>query len=122
MTSNRAHILNQVAAGDLSPEEAAERLRGAPAAGPAREGRGVAAGMRWLRIRVTNLATGRAKVNVNVPLSWVAAGLRFGTQFAPQIGGVDLESLLADIEAGTSGRLIDVEDYDDGERVEIYVE
>jgi hypothetical protein len=37
---------------------------------------------RWFRVRVTNLETGRTKVNVNLPLGLVKFGLRLGRALA----------------------------------------
>lgn len=122
MTSSNAQILNLLADGQISPEEAAARMRGEqpaaakPAAAPA------SMSGRWLHIRVTDLSTGRPRVNVNLPLTWVALGLQIGARHAPQIGDVDLQSLFQQIQSGASGHLVEVEDHDDGERVEIYVD
>ena len=77
---------------------------------------------RWLRIRVTDLYSGQQKVNVNLPMGWVAAGLRLGAQYSPEVGQLDLAQLLADLEAGTIGQIMDVEDLDDGTRVQIFVD
>jgi hypothetical protein len=136
MENSRADILSQLAAGTISAEQAAAQLRGEPAvpvppaaavppvepAPPAPPAPPVAASQRWLRVRVTDLATGRAKVNVNLPLTWVAAGLRIGKNYSPQLEGLDLGALLGDLEAGADGQLVDVEDVEDGERVQIYVD
>jgi len=115
----RTDILNQVAAGQLSAEEAA-RLLSAPSAGS--RAPDPAPADRWLRIRVTDLATGRQKVNVNLPMTWVDVGLKLGGRYHAQMAGIDLGDLFQQIQAGAQGRLIEVEDLDDGERVEIFVE
>src|SRR5512147_107782 len=65
---------------------------------------------RWLRIRVTNLTTQAAKVNVNLPLGLVNAGLRIGQRYAPELNGVDWDQLLEDIQNGVNGKLVEVED------------
>jgi hypothetical protein len=134
MDSYRADILAQLAAGDISAEQAAERLRGGPRpippippVPPVPPVAPVApippaALNRWLRIRVTDLESGRARVNVNVPLSWVALGLRLGAERAPELERLDLGELLAHLDSGASGQIVDVEDLDDGQRVQIYVD
>lgn len=121
MTSPNAQILNLLADGQISAEEAAARLRGEAPTSP----QTVAAaglGNRWLHIRVTDVHTARPRVNVNLPLTWVALGLQLGVRYAPQLGGIDLQHLLDEIRAGANGRLIEVEDHADGERVEIFVD
>ena len=77
---------------------------------------------RWLRIRVTNLTTQAPKVNVNLPLGLVSAGLRLGQRYAPELNGVDWDRLLDEIQRGANGKLVEVEDQDDNERVEIFVD
>jgi hypothetical protein len=126
MTSPNAQILNLLADGQISPEEAAARMRGEPASSAAPAGAAPQApaslGNRWLHIRVTDVHTGRPRVNVNLPLTWVALGLQLGSRHVAQLNGVDLGDLLDQIRAGANGRLIEVEDLDDGERVEIFVD
>jgi hypothetical protein len=73
-------------------------------------------------VRVTDLHTGRHKVNVNVPLGWVGVGLRLGARYAPEVAGLDVAEILDQLRAGATGRLVDVEGLEDGERVEIFVD
>ena len=77
---------------------------------------------RWLRIRVTNLTTQAPKVNVNLPLGLVSAGLNIGKRYAPELNDLDWDSLLDEIQRGANGKLVDVEDLDENQRVEIFVE
>jgi len=77
---------------------------------------------RWLRIRVTNLATQAPKVNVNLPLGLVSAGLRIGQRYAPELNGVNWDNLLEEIQRGANGKLVEVEDQEGNERVEIFVD
>ena len=77
---------------------------------------------RTARVRVTNLATNRQKVNVTIPVSLIQVGLRLGTRLAPQVSGSALEDLLRAIEGGATGRLLDLQDLEEGERVEIFAQ
>lgn len=127
MEQSRSDILAQLAAGTLSAEQAAAQLRGeaqapVPPVPPTPAPAPAMLGQRWMHIRVTDLNTGRPKVNVNLPLTWVAAGLRLGANYAPQLEGLDLAQLLGEVQAGGSGQLVDVEDLDDGERVQIFID
>jgi hypothetical protein len=87
------------------------------AAAPARTG-----SARWFRVRVTNLETGRTKVNVNLPLSLVKVGLRMGAHFAPEVENLDWDELMGTIQEGAAGKLVEVEDVEDGEKVEVFVD
>lgn len=123
---NRADILDQLSSGQITAEEAAVLLRGGqPSSAPGTPPPFRPAtnfGNRHLRIRVSNLDTGRDRVNVNVPLTLVEAGLKLGARYEPQIAGIDIADVLSQIEAGTQGKLMDVENWEDGERVEIFIE
>jgi hypothetical protein len=77
---------------------------------------------RWLRVRVTNLETGRRKVSVNLPLGLMKWGLTMGSRFAPELQDIDLDELVTDLDRYAEGFLVEVEDTDDNERVEVYVE
>lgn len=74
---------------------------------------------RWLRVRVTDMATGKAKASVNLPLGLVDFGLNIASQYAP---GIAFDELVEAINAGAQGKIIDVYDEEDGEHVEIIIE
>lgn len=122
MTSEeRLKILQMLEEGKITAEEAAALLRSiggrreSVADFPSRtEGR-------FLRVRVTDLTTGRTKVNVSVPLQLVKWGLQFAERFAPD-AQVDWKELAEAITRGVGGKMVDVEDLEDNERVEVYVE
>ena len=77
---------------------------------------------RWLRVRVTDVATGRSKATVQIPIALLDAGMKIGAHFAPEVEGVDMSSVMDALRAGVTGKIIDVTDDEDGEHVEIYVE
>jgi hypothetical protein len=77
---------------------------------------------RWFRVRVTDMETGRTKVNVNLPLSLVKVGMRMGAHFAPEVEELDWDELMTAIQEGAAGKLVEVEDMEDGEKVEVYVD
>lgn len=68
---------------------------------------------------MTDTVTGKAKATVNLPLRLVDAGLNIAAQYAP---GVDFNELAEAINAGVEGKIIDVQDEEDGEHVEIFIE
>ena len=76
------------------------------------------AGGRVFHVRVTNGATGKPKVDVNIPLSLVDFGLRF----IPPNSKVDVQKLREAIASGTRGRIVDVMDSEKGDHVEIFFE
>lgn len=78
---------------------------------------------KWFRVRVTDLKTGKRKVNVNIPLGLVDVGLKMGAKFAPAgLEEFDVNQIVAAIKSGTEGKIVDVEDEEDGEHVEVFIE
>lgn len=119
MFSERTQLLEQVAAGQISAVEAAQRL-----GTEANTGGRNAAG-RWLHVRVTDLTTGFQRVQVNLPLVWVDAAMKLGARYQPELAGINLDwnEIVAMLKADpASGRLVEVEDLEDNQRVEIYVD
>lgn len=76
----------------------------------------------WLHIRITDQATGKRKVNVNIPLRLLKVGWKIGRGFVPELQHIEWDDLIASLNQGQVGSLIDVEDDDDNTRVQIYVD
>jgi hypothetical protein len=117
-------ILKMIEEGKLSVEEGTKLLAAlsdkrvpTPPRPP-----GVPGGPRWLRIRVTDVRTGRSKASVQIPLALVDAGIKIGAHFAPEVEGVNMSNVMEAVRSGMTGKIIDVTDEEDGEHVEIYVE
>jgi hypothetical protein len=121
----RIKILKMIEDGKISAEEGAKLLS---ALSEGRRGAGMPmsprapGGPRWLRIRVTDVKTGRSKASVQIPLDLVDAGMKIGAHFAPEVEGVDMNNVMQALRSGMTGKIIDVMDEEDGEHVEIYVE
>jgi len=112
-----------VQAGQISAEDGAallEALQDRQEREPPREPAGARRRPRRLRVRVSDLETGRDKVNIDLPWNLISVGMNMGAQFAPE--QIDLEELMQVLRAGTEGKIVDVEDAEDSERVEIFVE
>ena len=118
----RLKILKMIDEGKITAEEGAKLLatlsesrkniRKPP--GPRSYG-----GARWLKVRVTDTITGKAKATVNLPLGLVDAGLNIASKYAPEVA---FDELVEAINAGAEGKIIDVYDEEDGEHVEIFIE
>ena len=76
--------------------------------------------MRMLRIRVTDLETGAQKVDMRLPWGLVNAGINLGARFARD--EIEMEGFVEAVQAGTEGKIMEVIDEEDAERVEIFVE
>ena len=124
-TDERMRILKMIQEGKITAEEGAKllsalresRKEGKPVSNtPGRPSKG------WLRVRVTDMATGRAKVSVNLPLSLMDAGMKIGAQYAPALAGIDISQFIEAAKSGDMGKIVDVIDEEDGEHVEIFIE
>jgi DUF4097 and DUF4098 domain-containing protein YvlB len=123
-TEERMQILKMIEEGKISASEGAELLR-ALDQGNRRQSAEPLKGTsnpRWFRVRVTDVSTGRNKVNVNIPLGLASVGIKMGARFAPEMEGVDYNQVMEAIRSGQQGKIIDITDEEDGERVEIFVE
>ncbi|MBI4675239.1 MAG: hypothetical protein HY741_26655 [Chloroflexi bacterium] len=121
----RIQILKMIENRQISAEEGARLLAAledkpapeiAPPPSPNTRGR-------WLRVRVTDLQSGKRKVNVNIPLSLVDIGLKMGAKFSPVgLEGLNMNQIMSAVKAGDTGKIVDVEDEEEGEHVEIYID
>jgi len=119
----RMKILKMIEEGKLSAEEGTKLLAAlSERRSPSPRAPGMPGGAKWLRIRVTDMRTGRSKASVQIPLALVDAGLKIGAHFAPEVEGVDMSNVMEAMRSGVTGKIIDVTDDEDGEHVEIYVE
>ena len=123
-SEERMKILKMIEEGKLSAEEGTKLLTALSEKRPPVPPRapGMPGAPRWLRIRVTDVRSGRSKASVQIPLALVDAGMKIGAHFAPEVQGVDMSNVLDAVRSGMTGKIIDVTDEEDGEHVEIYVE
>ncbi len=122
MEAEKKQILEMVRDGKLTVEEAQKIMeamdQGDEDATPATATRPP----RLLRIRVKD--EDGAKVNVSVPISLVRVLWRFIPKDAMrelEAHNIDMDAILAAVNEGAQGSLVDVED-EDGAKVEIVVE
>lgn len=123
---SRKEILELLAAGQITADEAATLLK--------KTGQMTAVSPEvdiivkpdkepsWLHVRVRDLQSGRNKVTVNIPLRLVKFGMRVGRKFSPELDDLDwdeITSMMSDMDAGM---LVDVQDEEDGEHVQVYVD
>jgi hypothetical protein len=77
---------------------------------------------KFFRVRVTDTNTGKARINVRLPVSVLSAGMKMGARFSTEIQGLDPSDLMQIIREGTIGKIVDVFDDKDGEHVEVFLE
>lgn len=121
-SEERIKVLKMVAEGKINPEEAAELLRALEESSGEALALKDTAGRRWFHLRVTDSDSGKARVNMRMPLGLVTAGLRLGMKFGTEIDGLSAEEILKAIQSGQYGKVLEIDSTKDREHVEIFVE
>lgn len=119
-SEERIRILQLIHDGKITAEEGASLLQALgsapkPPPAPARD-------PRLLRVRITDLSSGKTKVNVNIPMGLVNVGVKLGARFTPAHADVNYDEIMDAIKSGASGKIVDVEDLESSEHVEVWVE
>ena len=132
MTSSeeRTKILKLIQDGKITAEEGAQLIEAldsavqTPQAAPTLESTAGQTGKtgHWFHVRVKDMASGKVKVNVKLPLGLISTGLKIGAKFSPEVEKVDVTQLMDFINSGEIGTIADVEDEEDGEHVEVFIE
>lgn len=121
-SEERMKILKMIEEGKISAEEGT-RLLGALNKQTQRREEQSDSSPRWLRVRVLDLNTGKESVRVNLPIGLVNVGLKMGARFIPE---AEQETVMQDLaqalSQGMMGKIVDIIDEEEGQRVEIFVE
>jgi hypothetical protein len=120
--TDRIKILKMIEEGKISPAEGVRLLeQGEPEAKtPAAEVS--PAGPRWLRVMVTDTLTGKARVNVRLPVNLVNAGVKLGARLSTEMDEINMEQISESIRNGYTGVVFDVVNTDEDEHVQIILE
>jgi len=129
-TEERMRILMMIQEGKISAAEGARLIEAleeisepSPPSSPSSPS-GTSSGKkpRYLRVLITDTDSGKARVNVSLPVSLINSGMRMGARFAPEIEGLNMEDLNAWMNSGEIGQIVDIFDEDDGEHIEVFLE
>lgn len=117
----RQRILSMVEAGQVSAEDAMQlfdTLLEEPEELPPRLPN------RTVRLWITDMTTRSRKVNMTatLPVSVLRISLQALGNIVPSLRGGRAEEIVRALENGTTGRVMDLQDLEDGQRIEIFVE
>jgi len=120
-TDERNSILGMVESGQLTAAQAAELL---DTLMPAYEQPISQLENRTMRIWLTDISTNRRKMNVTatLPVYLLSTSLRLLAHLVAQLNDSTMQHVIRAIESGMTGRLIDLQDLEEGKRIEIFVE
>jgi len=123
-SEERMKILNMINEGKITAEEGSKLLSALTRRSKKpKKGSKRTLSSQWLRVRVTDMSTGKAKVNVNVPMNLVDAGLNIAAQFTPEMEGAQMMDAVKEaLSENIQGKIVDVVDEEDQEHVEIFIE
>jgi hypothetical protein len=121
----RLQVLNLIQSGQITSDEGARRLEALaqretelPAEGS--EAESPDKRTRWVRVRVSDLRTGQQKVDMRLPWNLMSVGLDMGARFSRR--EISMRELGEVIQAGAEGKIVDIRDEEENERIEIIVE
>jgi len=121
LTDERNRILNMIETGQITAAQAAQLL---DTLVPEQEQFIERARNRTVRIWMTDIATNSKKMHVTatMPINLISMILHLLTRMVPQLNDGTLQHLIRAIERGNTGRLLDLQDLEEGKRLEIFVE
>jgi Tfp pilus assembly ATPase PilU len=121
LTDERNRILNMIETGQITAAQAAQLLDAlvSEQQQPVERVRN-----RTVRIWMTDSATNSKKMHVTatMPINLISMILHLLTRMVPQLNDGTLQNLIRAIERGNTGRLLDLQDLEEGKRLEIFVE
>ena len=130
VTDERMRILKMLEEGKIDASQAAELLKAVDSSestnqvneqsestsGNIRKGK-------WLVVKVTDMLTGKKKVNVRVPTALIRGASKIAGKTGKfNFGGVEIDNLEELLNSGMDGMIADVTDEEDNEHVEVYLE
>jgi hypothetical protein len=120
-TDERNRILNMIESGQITAVQAAQLL---DTLAPEREQSAGQMQNRTVRIWMTDMSTNRRKMNITatMPVNLISVSLRLLARLASQFNDSTIQNVIHAIERGTTGRLLDLQDLEEGKRLEIFVE
>ena len=120
-TDERNRILDMIESGQITAGQAAQLL---DTLLPEYEQSGGHIENRTVRIWLTDMSNNRRKMNMTatIPLYLVSMSLRLLARLVSQLNDSTIQQVICALERGTTGRLLDLQDLEEGKRLEIFVE
>jgi len=120
-TEERNRILDMIEKGQITAAQAAQLLDTLVPKSEQSEGQ---MQNRTVRIWMTDMSTNRRKMNLTatMPIYLISTTLRLLARLVSQLNDGTIQNVIRALEKGTTGRLLDLQDLEEGKRLEIYVE
>lgn len=115
MSDQVNEILKKLEKGDINSEEAVQEIAVERQQDQIYNGH-------FLRIQVSGIDDDRPRVHVRIPLRMLKTGLDIGAVYAPELKGLDLQKIVADLHSFANGSIIEFEDFESDEKVVISID
>lgn len=122
LQEERLQILNMVEEGKINSKDAIDLLNALEEKGSITTN----SKAKWLKVRVYE-PNDETKVNINIPIALVNVGLKLANKFSPHMDSetmkdIDINEIMNAVKSGAHGKIVEVHNEKNGEKVEIYVE
>lgn len=121
-SEERLKILSLIQEGKLSPEDGLRLLDALNKPAALKPIQPIASPARWLHVLITDLASGKTRVNVRLPVRVLNTGIKIGARFSTEIGQMEMDQILEAVRSGATGKVLDITDEEDGEHIQIMLE
>jgi hypothetical protein len=118
-------ILQMIESGRITPDQGIELLEACSVAEAKNSLKSVESGAatpQWVKVIVTDLTSGKKRVNIRMPAALVSTSAKFGARLSIEKQNLNSEIIRDSIKAHKIGKILDVADDVDQERVEIILE
>lgn len=123
MNEEKKQILQMLADGKVSVDEAMRLLDAVMARQPAEGPAAPPKAGKMLRVRIDD--EGKTKVNVNIPLALAKVALKFIPKDARKElldQDINIDEIISSITDTTVGKIVDIQDENSNTKVEVFVE
>lgn len=120
----RLRVLQMIEDGKVSAAEGARMLCCGEEPVPSEQTEQSSVGQtpRWIRVMVTDLGSGKTRVNVKLPVNLMSTGVKMGAHLSADLHEMNMQQINDYIKRGVTGQVMEVVDDDEGEKVAIYLE
>lgn len=120
-TDERNRILHLIEADQITAAQAGQLLDALVAES---EHSGERVRNRVVRVWMSDLSTRQKRMNVTatLPVSLIRGSLHMLAHLMPQFNESLAQDVLRSVESGATGRLLDIQDLEEGKRIEVFVE
>jgi hypothetical protein len=109
--------------GKISAAEGARMLGNEPCSQPGCDDSSVSGNEpRWIRVLVTDVDSGKTRVNVRLPVNLMSTGVKMGAHLSADMQELNMQQINDFVKRGVTGQVMEVVDDDEGEKVAIYLE